>query len=340
MTSVFLEPPAPGRDNPRMLRYAALEQHGIPYRWMETGALEGALGGVRALAAKLRVKTPDLENTARLEAIAGSAQLEGNPLDIEDARAILAGEPLPAPFLGHDEHRLDILNHERALAFVDRRIESRRPVTIADLALIQKRVMAGLLPRGTLGRPRLVPIATYFIETGEKIGDCPEPEALAALLSELREWLNDAAHGDPCLRAIGFQCLAREVHPFIAGNRRAARIMQRLLLLESGEPELAALSSWEWVAASDDELRARLPRVVAESRASMTLEPFLLFVLESMRLGLERALSAAELSHFAEAAERRAQASREADALRSRVRKRDKERPAPAPRRDRQKDLD
>ena len=180
-----------------MSRYPALARNGIPFRWSHTPELARRLNRIaRAGAAVLGAagggRSIEMIEKMRRRTIMASCQLEGNPLDEMDVAALLAGRVIPGPFTVQPEHAREITNYRDALDHSLGLADAHRPVRIPDFCAIQDRLMRGLLPAEACGRIRSVPMATYYVETGEKIADAPEPD-------ELSGWMIPRARTPPCV---------------------------------------------------------------------------------------------------------------------------------------------
>ena len=92
-----------------------------------------------------------------------------------------------------------------------------------------------MVPKSQLGKLRSIPVSIANSVTNEIIDVCPEPHLLKSATEDLWRWLEFTKNANPFLRAFAFHFIAVAIHPFADGNGRTCRLMQHLLLLQSGE---------------------------------------------------------------------------------------------------------
>jgi Fic/DOC family len=190
------------------------------------------LARLTILAGELRAPLPDaldphtttdhVANKAFFEAYF-SNYIEGTTFEIEEAEAIIFDRELPAtrPLDAHD-----ILGTHRVVA--DRHEMRRTPATFDELVELLRARHATMLAK----RPEAAP-GTFKVRSN-RAGDTQfvEPEAVVGTLRKGWELYRDLPAGLP--RAIFMMFLVTDVHPFVDGNGRVARMMMNAELVATG----------------------------------------------------------------------------------------------------------
>jgi Fic family protein len=159
-----------------------------------------------------------------------SNAIEGSSVTLQETRAILLdgvtvnGKPLR-------EH-LEVINHKHAIDFVEALAHQDEPLTESVIRQIHALVLrtiddeeAGRYRRGNvrITGPTFVP---------------PDMTAVPGLMHDFAVWLASAE--THVLHAVEFAALAHfklvDIHPFIDGNGRTARLLMNLILLRAGYP--------------------------------------------------------------------------------------------------------
>ncbi|MEI6832496.1 MAG: Fic family protein [bacterium] len=258
-------------------RYPTLYRYKIPYEVVHSDALVNWLMRIAEsrpfldeyLGTPLEVK---LLRKAKVRAITYSNQIEGNALGESEVTAILKGQRV----VGLVKDIKEVQNYHAALDYVDELATGKRPIKIADLCDIQRLVTQGLIPEKQCGRVRTVNVSIVSSASGEKIDDCPEPHCLKDLLDDLWKWLEDTKGMNPFVRAFSFHVIAVSIHPFADGNGRTMRLMQHLLLLQSGQRIARFVPSETAIMQGRD----RYYSVIRQSRLLGRLDPVLEFLAE------------------------------------------------------------
>jgi Fic family protein len=161
-----------------------------------------------------------------------STHIEGTRITLPQAERILAGEEVEG--VDRDD-RQELLNYREAVAFVSDYLG-----TLSDLneglikeihAILVKDVRGGTLEPG---RYRTVQNYVGNMVTGEVIYTPPPPEAVPERMAQLMEWLNRDKGISPVLVAGVAQHAFVDIHPFLDGNGRTARVLCTLILYRSG----------------------------------------------------------------------------------------------------------
>jgi Fic family protein len=181
---------------------------------------------------------PRLEQALRFEAAVASTHhstaIEGNPLDLDEVRRLLSGG---FAFKARDAE-VEVKNYKEALDWLRREwVVVSTPLSAKTVLELQRRVMEGLEPAATTGKFRREPVYVFDASTGEVVheGD-PYPE-LPARVESLCDWLNKtrlSTEVHPIVRAAVAHLELARIHPFMDGNGRTARLLQTLLLYQTG----------------------------------------------------------------------------------------------------------
>lgn len=174
-----------------------------------------------------------LRYRALIDAVHSSTSIEGNPLNIKQVEEVLAGKMAQAS----QRAILEVQNYKRALDWIERRLQVKKPISVADILKLHRITMDGLLPDEKAGKFRPGPIYVVDIH-GEKeniryIG--PASTKVLRLCQELLAWFRseeDNLH--PILAAGIFHYEFVSIHPFADGNGRITRLLSLLLLRKSG----------------------------------------------------------------------------------------------------------
>src|SRR5437588_3751388 len=140
----------------------------------------------RLLAALVQVAwVPELQKDSRARNAHSSTAIEGNPLTLEEVRAVEEGVELPGPARAKRE----VLNYFAALRYIERRPEPKR-LTDEDVLRLHGIIGGKVLEQGEAGcyRTIRVRVASYLP---------PPPEDVSGLMFELLEWWNEKSGAVP-----------------------------------------------------------------------------------------------------------------------------------------------
>src|SRR6266540_2857374 len=144
----------------------------------------------RILAAAVQVPwIPALQKDTRIRNAHSSTAIEGNPLTLEQVRAIEEGREIPAT-AQHPQR--EVANYFAGLRFIEKNAQ-RSAITDAEVLKLH-RIMAGdVMDQGTAGQYR-----TIRVRVGSYVA--PPPERVQPMMSDLLEWWNkDAPKISPIL---------------------------------------------------------------------------------------------------------------------------------------------
>lgn len=155
--------------------------------------------------------------------------IEGNTLSREETALILEkGITIEGKTLR--EH-LEATNHQKAIAFIRSIVKKgHQYITEHDIKSIHKIILTGIDDRWAgLYRQTQVFIRGAATEP-------PPPHEVPWRMKKLVEWLGSIQGEHPVKVAADFHLRFVEIHPFIDGNGRTARLLMNLVLLGHGYP--------------------------------------------------------------------------------------------------------
>lgn len=170
----------------------------------------------RILDATVRVPwIPILQRDARTRTTHSSTAIEGNPLNLEEVRALSEGRPVPA---AGERSRKEILNQLAGLRFVEKN-QTKKTITRADLCSLHKIIASGVMDQGDAGKYR-----TFGVRVGSYLP--PPAKEVSKLMQEYLEWWNQWAYEwSPVISSAILHYRFEEIHPFGDGNGRMGRAL-------------------------------------------------------------------------------------------------------------------
>jgi Fic family protein len=277
-------------DNKKMAKYPHLTQHQIPWEIHYTDKLVKQLMRIAQtkpyieeyLGKPLEVQ---LLRQAKILAITYSNQIEGNKL--EERGVTRALEEKKSKKKTDDKDIIEVRNYSDALEYVETLAADPRKLKIRDMCDVQKLVTKDLLEdKKQWGDVRTIKVGIMDAHSGKKIDDVPEPHFLKELLEDLWDWLDDHRELDPFVRAFAFHYLAVAIHPFADGNGRTMRLMQHLLLLQSGEEIARFVPSETAIMATRD----RYYSSIRQCKTLGSLNPILEYLAECFAISAENVI--------------------------------------------------
>jgi Fic family protein len=159
---------------------------------------------------------PALQKDCRSRNAHASTAIEGNPLTLEQVRALEAGDES----VGVTERsRREVLNYFAGLRHVEQRAKRKGRIRHEDLFRLHRILAKGVMDQGEAGRYRTMKV---------RVGDYqpPEPGMVSGLMFELLGWWNDAAQAiSPVISSSILHYRFEAIHPFADGNGRAGRAL-------------------------------------------------------------------------------------------------------------------
>lgn len=179
----------------------------------------------RILAAAVEVPwVPALQKDTRVRNAHSSTAIEGNPLTLEQVRAIEEGREIPAT---SQRPRREVANYFAGLRFVEKNAKRSR-ITHTEIVKLH-RIMAGeVMDQGKAGEYR-----TIRVKVGNYIA--PPPDKVEPMMSDLLEWWNKHAPKiSPILSSAIVHHQFETIHPFADGNGRVGRMLSLWELYRRG----------------------------------------------------------------------------------------------------------
>src|SRR4026207_1324416 len=134
----------------------------------------------RILTAAVQVPwIPALQKDTRIRNAHSSTAIEGNPLTLEQVRAIEEGREIPATA---QRARREVANYFAGLRFVEKNAQ-RSAVTHAEMLKLRRMRGGGGMGEGGAGRCRRI-----RVRVGSHVA--PPPEQVQPMMSELLQWWN------------------------------------------------------------------------------------------------------------------------------------------------------
>ena len=181
---------------------------------------------------------PALQKDSAARNAHASTAIEGNPLTLEQVRALEEGRELSAPA---PRHQREVLNYFAALRFVAKNAD-KTTIRHADVLALHRIVAAGVMDQGEAGKYRTI---------GVRIGDYlpPAADAVSGLMFELLTWWNELARElSPILSSAILHYRFEAIHPFADGNGRTGRALALWELYRRGfdTHHLFAVDEYYW----------------------------------------------------------------------------------------------
>ncbi len=158
---------------------------------------------------------PLLQRDSRVRNTHASTAIEGNPLTLEQVRALEEGRPLPG---STDRARREILNYLAALRLMERQALMKR-ITHEHVLKLHALIGAGVMDQGSAGVYREIEVIVGRHRP-------PPPEHVSGLMAELLHWWNTVATPwSPVISSAIIHFRFEEIHPFADGNGRTGRML-------------------------------------------------------------------------------------------------------------------
>ena len=158
---------------------------------------------------------PALQKDTRTRNGHASTAIEGNPLTLEQVRALEEGRELSAS--GARVTR-EVLNYFAALRYVEKNVAKKiiRHTHILEL----HRILAGeVMDQGEAGKYRMIAVRVGSYRP-------PPPDVVSGLMFELLEWWNTGSKKlSPVLSSAILHYRFESIHPFADGNGRTGRAL-------------------------------------------------------------------------------------------------------------------
>ncbi len=158
---------------------------------------------------------PALQKDTRTRNVHASIAIEGNPLTLEQVRALEEGRTLAT---SGERAKREVVNYFAGLRYVEKHASMKRVGHTNVLEL--HRILAGeVMDQGEAGRYR-----TIAVRVGRYLP--PPPSAVSGLMFELLEWWNkESVKLSPVLSSAILHYQFEAIHPFADGNGRTGRAL-------------------------------------------------------------------------------------------------------------------
>ena len=230
----------------------------------------------RILAATVQVKwIPALQKDTRTRNTHSSTAIEGNPLTLEQVRAVEEGREVPAVAA---RAKREVLNYFAGLRFVEKNA-SKNPITHEEILQLHKIIAGDVMDQGTAGRYR-----TIAVRVGKHVP--PPPSDVSGLMFELLTWWNkQSAQLSSVLSSAIVHYQFESIHPFADGNGRTGRALALWELYRRGFDTHHIFSVDEFYWEDRPRYYAALDKVRREGE---DLSSWLEYAAEGLHLTLER----------------------------------------------------
>lgn len=219
---------------------------------------------------------PALQKDTRTRNVHASTAIEGNPLTLEQVRALEEGRELSA---SGTRPKREVINYFSGLRYVEKNAAKKiiRQTDILEL----HRILAGeVMDQGEAGKYRMM-----AVRVGQYLP--PPPDAVSGLMFELLEWWNSPAKKlSPVLSSAILHYRFEAIHPFADGNGRTGRALALWELYRRGFDTHHIFSVDEYYWEDRPKYYAALQGV---REAGEDMSAWLEYCAAGLRLTLERA---------------------------------------------------
>ena len=158
---------------------------------------------------------PALQKDTRTRNVHASTAIEGNPLTLEQVRALEEGRKIVA---SDARSRQEVLNYFAGLRYVEKHAMKKR-IRHEDLFELHRILAGEVMDQGTAGCYRTIAV---------RVGNHFPPAAadVSGLMFELLEWWNkESVELSPVLSSAILHYRFEDIHPFADGNGRTGRAL-------------------------------------------------------------------------------------------------------------------
>ena len=219
---------------------------------------------------------PALQKDTRTRNVHASTAIEGNPLTLEQVRALEEGRQLSSA--GARPQR-EVVNYFAGLRYVEKHA-ARKAIRHEDVLSLHRILAGSVMDQGEAGTYRVIAVRVGSYRP-------PPADAVSGLMFELLQWWNtESVKLSPVLSSAILHHRFESIHPFADGNGRTGRALALWELYRRGfdTHHVFAVDEYYW----EDR-----PRYYAEldavRRSGEDLTQWLEYSAEGLRLTLERA---------------------------------------------------
>lgn len=218
---------------------------------------------------------PALQRDTRTRNGHASTAIEGNPLTLEQVRALEEGRELSAV---EARPQREVLNYFAGLRYVEQQARTKT-IRHEHILELHRRLASHVMDQGTAGRYR-----TIAVRVGRHV---PPPAAdVSGLMFELLEWWNTRATDlSPVLSSAILHYQFEWIHPFADGNGRTGRALALWELYRRGfdSHHIFSVDEYYW-----EDRPAYYEALDAVRRQGEDLSGWLEYGAEGLRQTLER----------------------------------------------------
>jgi Fic family protein len=162
-----------------------------------------------------------------------STHIEGTALTLDESRDILEGIPVKG---ANSEDKQELLNYRKALDFVSEHLNKNTPITEQLIKGLHRITVKDVRSnQADPGNYRKVQNHVVDLNTQKIIYTPPPPSEVPRLMKEFVAWLNKKKEFlSPIFIAGIAQIQLVNIHPFVDGNGRTARLLASLILYTKG----------------------------------------------------------------------------------------------------------
>lgn len=186
-----------------------------------TARLLGLSEGIAALRERIQSAAvelswvPALQADSRSRNVHASTAIEGNPLTLEQVRAVEEGRTLAA---AGDRSQREVLNYFAGLRYVEQNASKKR-IHHEHVFTLHRILADGVMDQGEAGQYRGI-----YVRVGGYVP--PPPDDVSPLMFELLEWWNRSAPDlSPVISSAILHHRFESIHPFADGNGRTGRAL-------------------------------------------------------------------------------------------------------------------
>ena len=158
---------------------------------------------------------PALQKDTRTRNVHASTAIEGNPLTLEQVRAVEEGHE---PAASDPRSRREVVNYFAGLRYVEKNA-AKKTIRHEDLFNLHRILAGEVMDQGEAGRYRSIAV---------RVGNYlpPTPNEVSGLMFELLDWWNKRSTGlSPVLSSAILHYRFEAIHPFADGNGRTGRAL-------------------------------------------------------------------------------------------------------------------
>lgn len=158
---------------------------------------------------------PALQKDTRSRNVHASTAIEGNPLTLDQVRALEEGRTLAASDV---RSQREVLNYFAGLRYVEKNV-GKKIIRHEEILKLHRILSDKVMDQGEAGRYR-----TIAVKVGRYVP--PPPQEVSGLMFELLElWNKESAEFSPVISSAVLHYRFETIHPFADGNGRTGRAL-------------------------------------------------------------------------------------------------------------------